>query len=489
MTIRGVSSRRHWQATPLSWPRNRKPLGTGSAPRQRAQAVRRVVVALAAAVVLAAAGDVETLAASRQPSTASRDQLRDRVEARFEVVPLSHSLVLRPKTRAHGVRLIELTDDNIEIDGEAVTGRELRERLEDDADIVLQLSYLSAAERREMFAGREGAGKTEGVQPEKPRTESSTPERPAIERRRTGERVRVFGSVVVDRDESVDGQVVAVLGSARIDGEVREQVVAVLGSVILGPDADVHGDVVAVGGRVERDPSARIGGSINEVSLMGGDVYVRGDGRRIPWHGPSFMFDPFAGVARLMMTLFRLFLLALIGSLLVLIARETVDHLGERVRFEPLRAAAVGVLAELLFFPALILAIIVLSISIIGIPLLLLIPFAIVAALVVLLVGFIGAADAAGGWAGARLGWSGTTLGRVWLGLATILAPLILARLIALGGPVTWPFALALAAVAFLIEYVAWAMGFGAALIGVFERWRARRSASRLVAPAPPPAP
>jgi hypothetical protein len=195
-------------------------------------------------------------------------------------------------------------------------------------------------------------------------------------------------------------------------------------------------------------------------------------------------FDPFARLARLMMTLVRLFLLALLGSLLVLIARDTIDHLGERIRFEPVRAAVVGLLAELLFFPALILTMIVIAISIVGIPLLLLIPFLCIALLIVLLVGFIGAASAVGSWAGSRFGWSTAhPHSRVWIGLITILAPLLLARVTALAGPISWPFALALAAAGFFIEYIAWTMGFGAALIGMFERWRASRSASRLAAP------
>ena len=56
--------------------------------------------------------------------------------------------------------------------------------------------------------------------------------------------------MVVNEGEEVTGQVVAVLGSVRINGEVGDQVVAVLGTVELGPKAVVHGDVVTVGGRL-----------------------------------------------------------------------------------------------------------------------------------------------------------------------------------------------------------------------------------------------
>ena len=60
------------------------------------------------------------------------------------------------------------------------------------------------------------------------------------------------------------GDVVAVMGSARVDGEVQGgevqgDVVAVMGSVHLGPDAQVDGDVVAVGGELRRDAGSEVG--------------------------------------------------------------------------------------------------------------------------------------------------------------------------------------------------------------------------------------
>ena len=44
------------------------------------------------------------------------------------------------------------------------------------------------------------------------------------------------------------------------------------------------------------------------------------------------------------------------------------------------------------------------------------------------------------------------------------------------GGPMHL-FAMLIGGIAFLVEYVAWTTGLGAALIGVFTRWRARRPA------------
>jgi uncharacterized RDD family membrane protein YckC/cytoskeletal protein CcmA (bactofilin family) len=64
----------------------------------------------------------------------------------------------------------------------------------------------------------------------------------------------------------VDGDVVAVLGNAFIDSRVDGDVVAVLGKVELGPHADVGGEISSVGGSVVRDPAAITHGDVDIVS-------------------------------------------------------------------------------------------------------------------------------------------------------------------------------------------------------------------------------
>ena len=82
------------------------------------------------------------------------------------------------------------------------------------------------------------------------------------------DRVRIGGSVTVNDDEVVNGNVVAIGGAARVDGEVNGDVVAVGGGVDLGPGAAVSRNVVVVGGVLRRDPAARIGGSIQEIGAL-----------------------------------------------------------------------------------------------------------------------------------------------------------------------------------------------------------------------------
>ncbi len=441
--------------------------------RRKACATPLLVLAL----LSAPGSDAAVTAASAQRSGERRsiDELRDRIEARFDILPLSRGIALRSKARRPAVLVEIMTDGEIAIDGAPVSGRELRTRLGEDADLILQLSYLDADERR-TFSGAAAREETEepAPRPEEP-FEPPVAEPPGDRgtRERVGERVGIFNSVAVDRDQIVDGQVVTVFGSSRIDGEVKDQVVAVFGSIDLGPESRVNGDVTVVGGELRRAPGSIVNGSAREIGLGGAPTFnISG----VPWWDGVYLFHPFSSTARLMGTVFRLVLLTLLGAIALLIAREPVERIAGRVTAEPLKAAVVGVLAELLFFPLLVLTCVILAITIIGIPLLLFVPFLIVGLLFVLLGGFIGAAYGVGGLAGGRLGSDdGQPYVRLSIGILIILTPLLLARMFGvLGGPM-YLFAGIMAGIAFLVEYVAWTMGFGAALMGMFGRWRSSR--------------
>ena len=81
------------------------------------------------------------------------DELRTRVESRFAIVPIADGIVLTPRFKT-SIRAVELSNVTIAIDGAAVTGAELRDRLGADADLVLQVSYLDPAARRSLGAVR-----------------------------------------------------------------------------------------------------------------------------------------------------------------------------------------------------------------------------------------------------------------------------------------------------------------------------------------------
>jgi len=444
----------------------------------------RWIAVLLAAVVLSAAA-----ALAQQPPTDQQRELRSRIEERFDVVPLTDALALRPKTPLRDVRLIEIAaDGGVAINGEPVTGRELREQLGADADSVIRLSQMDADARRALFTATQPAPPAqepvEAVEPSRP--DPRSPEPVSQRRRSSGDRVQIFGDVRVNANESVAGQVVAVIGSVRIDGEVGDQVVAVLGSVDLGPNAIVRGDVVSVGGRVRRAEGAQVRGGVTQIALgdAGLPVHVRWPDE---WWGPMYVFGGFGAVPRLIGSGFRLLLLIFLAGLAFVIARPTVEAAAQRLTDNPVQATFVGVAAEILIVPTLILTSVILAITIIGIPLLLLMPFVILVLLLMALLGFTGVAAAVGQWFRRRtgLGTAGS-LADVALGVVVILLPLLIGRLVGIGGWGLTPLAFLLVAAGLAVEFLAWTAGFGAVLTNAFSRWQARRTAKLTPPPVTP---
>ncbi len=392
------------------------------------------------------------------------DGLRRQVEARFEMLPIANGVVLTPRFRT-SVRSIELSNSTIAIDGTPVTGAELAQRLGEDANLVLRLSYLDADARRSLAVGDMPA------QTEKPgdtappsAAEPDTPEQGRTPRaRRREDVVRIGGSVTIDPDESVRGDVVVIGGMATVNGEVDGEVVVVGGSANFGPRADVRGDVTIVGGGLSRDPAAILRGSVQEVGF--GGFPLGGDWTRAaPWNWMHGIYP----VARLTGTLVRVGLLALLTALVLFVARRPVEQIAERVAADPVKSWFVGFLAEMLFIPVLVMTAVVLVITVIGIPLLVLLPVAVVVALVAMLVGFTAVAYQVGRMLQDRFEvLRSSPYGATFAGILLIVSPALLARLVGLTGDLwfmVWP----IAAVGFLLEYMAWTAGLGAAAL---VRW------------------
>jgi len=141
------------------------------------------------------------------------------------------------------------------------------------------------------------------------------------------------------------------------------------------------------------------------------------------------------------------------------------------VAAEPWRSGFVGLAAQLLFVPLLVITVVVLAVSIIGIPLLLLVPFGLLAAAIALVMGFAGAACAVGQWIGRRAG-SGTPglLVSLVVGLAVVFALTIIVKFLAVAGLPAGLILGSVLAVGFLAEYIAWTVGLGGVLLTRFGR-------------------
>lgn len=427
--------------------------------------VDRLVLAMVA--ILAVGGGAVPLHA--QSSRGDLAALKADVERTFDVLPLRDGLALRPRSSG-GVRSVEIANGVIAIDGQVVSGGELRDKLGASADLVLRLSYLDADGRRTLFSS--GASVPAPVAPPAPsvitpQPPASQPDVPRRTRRgrgrNSGDRVRVGGSVTVLEAEIVDGDVVSIGGVSRVNGEVRGDVVGVGGGVELGPRAIVTGNVVAVGGPLRRDPASRVDGNVQEVGF--------GDFRNTRWSAWPFFSGWGSSLFALVGVLARLAILCLLSALVMLFARQQAERAGARAMSEPLKSGAIGLLAQLLFIPVTVIAVVVLVVTLVGIPLLLLLPFAALGLALIGLVGFTGVAGRIGTIVLGRSGMSvenpyATTLA----GVVIVLAPLVLARLIGVGGGVLLPAAFALRGVGLVCEYLVWTVGFGAVALARFNR-------------------
>jgi hypothetical protein len=410
---------------------------------------------------------------------ADRETLARQIERRFDVLPVQAGVVLRPKSPNRAVRSIELANGGIAIDGEAVTGAEVQRRLGDAAEMILRLSYLTPSEQRALFEPS-SAPPTATSTPEAagpPGEPSQSPASPGPRRSRRSDRgsdrVRIGGGIVVGPDESIEGSVVAVGGGADIQGRVRDDVVAIGGGITLGPRADVQGDVTVIGGPLRRDPASRVGGEIHEVGL--GDVNFWPAWRRMwpPFRGQSgeLFGSGLGSVFALVFTLTRLGVLCILASIVLLFGREYVERVSLRAASQPLKAGMVGFLIQLLFVPLLLATIFVMVITIVGIPLLLLIPFAILAFALLFLIGFTAVVYDVGRLVASRLGPEGRSPYLIAaMGIAVVLSPALISRLIGLTGSMVWPITWTLLALGVFTEYLVWTVGLGAIALVRFDR-------------------
>ena len=423
--------------------------------------------------------------------TATAAELRTQLSSRYDIVALQQGIALVPKTANPRVRLIQIVNGAVTVDGDTLTAAQLRDRLGADAGPIVQLTYLSAAEQRQL-ATPEGAP-SQAAPSEAPSSPSVTtpspvpsvpapPEPPARTVERKGDIVRIGGGAVnVAENERVDGDVVAIGGAVTVDGEVTGDVVGVGGGLTLGPHAVVRGEVTAVGGPFKRDPQAQVFGQVNEIG-------IGGNGQTIPPYNINMrdvLFGSLASrVGSLATTVVRVLMFILFALIVTAVAHRPVEQIAARISSEPVRAGLVGLLGEILFVPVLVVTILALVISIIGIPLLLLVPFGIILVGIVMLVGFTGAAHLVGTWTLERLGRAERNPYLVAaVGIVMIAGLTLVGRLFALAlGGLGAPFYIA----GYLLEYVAWTIGFGAA-IQTWLHMRRRPATPTMTTPSPEP--
>ncbi|HVS53253.1 MAG TPA: RDD family protein [Opitutaceae bacterium] len=191
---------------------------------------------------------------------------------------------------------------------------------------------------------------------------------------RAGDVVAVFGSA---RMEGESRDVVAVMGNVRVTGPAQDvvavlgnvyvngrthDVVAVLGDVELGPQADVQGDLVSIGGVVTRDAKASVRHGVQNISFgvkFGHFDRLRAWFMECALWGRLLAFDRAVAWTWLVAAAFLAFYV-----LLALLFRGGIDRCTQTLATRPGSSILAAILTVLLA-P---IAIVLLCITLIGIP-------------------------------------------------------------------------------------------------------------------------
>ena len=288
-------------------------------------------------------------------------------------------------------------------------------------------------------------------------------------RRRGGVQVRVGRDYHLPADQIVNWPVVVIGGSATIDGRVEDDVVVIGGPVRIGPTAQIRADVVSVGGEVHVADGAEVNGEIHDVSVFWPDI--RFALREWMWR----LDEGWWAALMLAGTIGRFTLIMLAACLVALVAPGWIRRIEERVTDTPLASGIAGLAAEMLAVPLFLVVVAGLVLTIIGIPLLILVPFAVLAFLLAWLAGFASVAAQLGGRLRSRTGLAtaGSTVIDVAWGVMLLFLVTFIGNLLSFGPWFVGPAATAFGLAGFVIEFLAWTVGLGAALLApLHRRWQ-----------------
>ncbi|MBU8920385.1 MAG: hypothetical protein KOO63_00865 [Bacteroidales bacterium] len=168
--------------------------------------------------------------------------------------------------------------------------------------------------------------------------------------------VRFGKIIIIDKDELVRGDVVSFFGDVKIDGKVTGDVVSIMGSIDIGPSAIINGEVVSVLGSLTEDDHARVRG---QTVVIGDSPQIIG----LPFHT-----DFGGGVFRLVSKLISFVVGTLLLLLIIYFLPDRIRKSSDFVFGSFFKSLGVGLLA--LTFGSIVVAIVavILSITIIGIP-------------------------------------------------------------------------------------------------------------------------
>ena len=202
--------------------------------------------------------------------------------------------------------------------------------------------------------------------------------------------VRFGQDIEIPSGKVIDGSVVAIGGSVTVYGRVKGDCVAVGGSVSIRGNGAVEGDAVSVGGATSASDSASVGGS--NVSVGAWPFKGGHGGGLIPLLGLMGL----GALAGVFTTIVQLLLTVFFAWLCLLLARERMEHAVDQMGHQFGKSFLWGLLgwvAMIVSVPSIAvvcaIAMVILVITIIGIPVAILLAIVMVFALIAAVLGII----------------------------------------------------------------------------------------------------
>jgi hypothetical protein len=301
-------------------------------------------------------------------------------------------------------------------------------------------------------------------------------------------------SLTVGEDRAIgpqsdlDATVVVVDGDLEIEGAVRRDVVVVGGDVRLGAGARIEGELRLADGELIRQ-GGEVEGGVRVIAVpdaptvdveeladrirdeVRSEMRAAGREERNRSRRSNPLGGVFSAIGGIISTLFSILVLGVVGALVTHFAGPNLDAVAETVRRTPGRALVVGTAGSFLLLPVWLIGILVLAVSIIGIPALILwVPLFPVVALLAAGLGYLAAARNVGAWLTRQdypyTGWVRITnpVTLIMGGALVLSFGYIAAHLVSVL-PFTGALEVLLSVTATLLTAVAGLIGFGAVLL------------------------
>ncbi|MEO8294809.1 MAG: polymer-forming cytoskeletal protein [Gemmatimonadota bacterium] len=187
-----------------------------------------------------------------------------------------------------------------------------------------------------------------------------------------------FGNYSIGSGETINGHLLLLRGDAEVYGVLNGNLATVDGNIVIHEGAIVTGDVLALGGTVQ-DAGGDIQGEIRTLApAQANNVAPAG---AAPLSGFPLVLRNAAGLLGVFVTL------AALGFGLVLFGRPNLEVVADTVSHTFGRSFMVGLIAQMLLLPTFGMLVVGLLLSVVGV---LLIPFAVLAYVLLLLIGVVG---------------------------------------------------------------------------------------------------